>query len=509
MSRFGKIWNFWFFFSLYLVIDFSLSFFPPIKFWVNFFFDDGCFYIKTAYNFAIGLGSTFDGVNITNGYQPLWFIILAAVFYMVHLFAGNCSPQFLLRITIFVHLLLFYFTFYFTYKSFKLLFQNDSIKRCLLLCVSLCITPIFVRNMGMEMSLTAFLFSVYFWTKCRELKLNEYHIAANAVLFILISFTRIDFSFLLVPILVLYECYNRNLKIFSENLIKIALPVTAAVSTYFLFNYFYFGHLLTVSGVIKSTFPNIIDPDVIIYHFSYTSLTSYNVLLCIALSSFIGFKLYLKKSFEYRKIEMFLFWIMMGFTAFIFQNALFNRDTTREWYFAGPIYISALLITITSRKRKYFALALSLFFLTVFATYTYYARLKVSKFDSLYEYAMELKELVPENEEIIQVDYSGLIGLFSERKVVNGDGLINSFEYHDYVIKNKVPEFIKKYHIDYLSTYMAVIDSTTNTVTDKFCGEIGGWQLTFPVEKIKYRKLQNFDSPEFGRTYEWFLISLK
>ena len=37
----------------------------------NFFHDDAFFYIKTAQNISVGLGSTFDGLNQTNGYHPL------------------------------------------------------------------------------------------------------------------------------------------------------------------------------------------------------------------------------------------------------------------------------------------------------------------------------------------------------------------------------------------------------------------------------------------------------
>jgi hypothetical protein len=41
--------------------------------------DDAGYYLKTALNAARGLGSTFDGQNPTNGYHPLWFLMLAAM----------------------------------------------------------------------------------------------------------------------------------------------------------------------------------------------------------------------------------------------------------------------------------------------------------------------------------------------------------------------------------------------------------------------------------------------
>lgn len=38
--------------------------------------DDGYYYLEIARNIAGGAGSTFDGVNPTNGYQPLWLLLL-------------------------------------------------------------------------------------------------------------------------------------------------------------------------------------------------------------------------------------------------------------------------------------------------------------------------------------------------------------------------------------------------------------------------------------------------
>ncbi len=42
--------------------------------------DDAYFYFKTAQNISEGLGSTFDGVNPTNGYHPLWLLICIPIF---------------------------------------------------------------------------------------------------------------------------------------------------------------------------------------------------------------------------------------------------------------------------------------------------------------------------------------------------------------------------------------------------------------------------------------------
>lgn len=42
--------------------------------------DDAFYYFKVAQNITEGLGSTFDGINLTNGYHPLWMIICTPIF---------------------------------------------------------------------------------------------------------------------------------------------------------------------------------------------------------------------------------------------------------------------------------------------------------------------------------------------------------------------------------------------------------------------------------------------
>ena len=41
--------------------------------------DDAFYYLTVARNIAAGAGSTFDGVYFTNGYHPLWMLLLIPV----------------------------------------------------------------------------------------------------------------------------------------------------------------------------------------------------------------------------------------------------------------------------------------------------------------------------------------------------------------------------------------------------------------------------------------------
>jgi hypothetical protein len=47
--------------------------------------DDAFYYFKVAQNIAEGYGSTFDGINLTNGYHPLWMLICIPIFALARL----------------------------------------------------------------------------------------------------------------------------------------------------------------------------------------------------------------------------------------------------------------------------------------------------------------------------------------------------------------------------------------------------------------------------------------
>jgi hypothetical protein len=46
------------------------------------FYDDAFYYFQVAKNLAAGVGSTFDGFNLTNGYHPLWCWVLVPIFWV-------------------------------------------------------------------------------------------------------------------------------------------------------------------------------------------------------------------------------------------------------------------------------------------------------------------------------------------------------------------------------------------------------------------------------------------
>jgi hypothetical protein len=77
----GKRGNLWFGLSVSLLV--LLYTWVLIAVPDRFFADDSYFYFQVAWNFARGMGSTFNNLMPTNGYHPLWMLVCAAVFKVV------------------------------------------------------------------------------------------------------------------------------------------------------------------------------------------------------------------------------------------------------------------------------------------------------------------------------------------------------------------------------------------------------------------------------------------
>ncbi len=63
--------------SIHLYAAFSDAYNFPNTWFIR---DDAYYYFKVAQNISQGLGSTFDGINLTNGYHPLWMVICIPIF---------------------------------------------------------------------------------------------------------------------------------------------------------------------------------------------------------------------------------------------------------------------------------------------------------------------------------------------------------------------------------------------------------------------------------------------
>src|SRR3970282_1566041 len=71
--------------TILIVVVMSMSLYAALSdaqnlSWRWFTRDDAYYYFKVAQNISEGHGSTFDGINQTNGYHPLWMLVCIPIF---------------------------------------------------------------------------------------------------------------------------------------------------------------------------------------------------------------------------------------------------------------------------------------------------------------------------------------------------------------------------------------------------------------------------------------------
>jgi hypothetical protein len=492
-----------------VILALLLAFLMPFQFLLNFAHDDSFFYIKTASNFSKGLGSTFDGINSTNGYHPLYFVLLVILFFIPN-FLFKSSPEFLYRLVVLFHLFMIIGLQYYVIKALKNIYEKNFKKTGLILLFTLFSSFVFIRDFGLESHLACLIISIFLYVKSKELIFGENNILLKSLLIAGLFLTRTDYLFSFIPILLIVDIYLSSRRK-SYILTSIATLFVTVIAYYFL-NYLFFGSLNSVSGKLLNGFPLInmknnintllIDPAKLYNQFARIIL----VIIALIFFCVFYFKSRIKNSVP-SGFNLIILGLGAGSIIFTLIHLTYNVYSIREWYMTPPVFIAIIMIAILLYDKK-IVLNISLFLSLILLIYVFYgSRIKNLKYVSNYDYAKSLNTVVKENESVYQVDYCGVVGFFSERSVVNGDGLINSFEYMDYLQKGKIDDYILKYNIKYYSTY-----STKNLlhdsiyIDDNFSDKINGKIFKFTGSSLVIEQPFIWNHIAFDLDGKWYLF---
>ncbi|MBI5945286.1 MAG: hypothetical protein HY864_13020 [Chloroflexi bacterium] len=180
--------------SIHLYAAFSDAFNLP-----NFWFsrDDAYYYFKTAQNISLGLGSTFDGINLTNGYHPLWMLVCIPIFYLARF--DLILP---LRVLLIAIGLLNAVSAVLIYR----LISNTLSRAVGILAASFWAFNIYIHEVvyepGLESPLAAFAVVLFIWklsqfeNEWRTKPITSRQIAALAVISVMVMLSRLDLIFL-------------------------------------------------------------------------------------------------------------------------------------------------------------------------------------------------------------------------------------------------------------------------------------------------------------------------
>lgn len=492
----------------------------PIGVLINFAHDDSFFYLKTADNFAQGFGTTFDRINTTNGYHPLWLFLVAGIFYVIRLF-GKITPEELFRWVFVIHFFLCSIITMIVSRILEAIYSKSFISYMLWFFICLNMTFVFIRDVGMENVLICLLISSYLLLKAKEISGIAYPISKSVIL-VMLFLSRIDFLFTIIPSIILSDTLVSPPSVKKKNFAIPIIMVSLSALFYFTFNYILFGSPLTVSAVIKSSFPRILffqnidgfnSPAVFFNQFSKLAILIFIILL------FPLFNRLIPKDKNLRSFDYFVFGLSLGTLAFCLFNLAFNFEGLTQWYLTIPIFISGfLLFSFINHYRSMYPYVLALLLIAL-ASVFFLTRVKHLKWESTYIFSKKLNEFTDPSDKILQIDGSGIVGFFSERIVINGDGLINSFEYLNVLKSHRLGVYLKKREVKYYATYSATPSPNDSNyfVDAKYRNEINdvpyppitnAYHFRFPKENLVFRLPFNFDHAVQKIDGEWMLFRI-
>lgn len=259
----------------------------------------------------------------------------------------------------------------------------------------------------------------------------------------------------------IYSLIKYNIKdFFKKHYIYLAFVILAIFLNLF-YNYYFTGKIYSISSLIINSLPQILFFNNLNSLFTetrgYITVIKLIVLIIlIIITAILYFRYENNKVIKPNKDLKFISLLSLGTLLFCFLQLAFNKYGLRFWYMAVPsfciILMSLKIIQILNNKKiiNYIAALFIIMAIIYFST----IRIFNDKFKFAYNYSKSVERFTETNDRIYQIDFSGIIGFFSSRIIINGDGLINSFEYYEAMKNNKLKEFLIELNIKYYSFYV-------------------------------------------------------
>jgi hypothetical protein len=388
--------------------------------------DDAYYYAIVARNLAATGASTFDGVNATNGYHPLW-LWLETLQYAMGVGRLSTTGQAVAIVALQYGVLGIAFLA-------ALRETRPRVRAALLLGAAILVYPPHLRIFaaGMESTLVlplgaAFLFALWDGRPRRA-----------GLLAVLLVLARLDTMLYVVLPAVLLS--TRRARDFAWVLV----PPAIALASYLAWNQGVYGHPMPISGMSKSSFPW---PHVQLRQLwsvphELRSLLSFNQLTCLVP---LALGPLLVRTPTVRRLAV-LGWIQVG------SFVLFQRwsKPLEQWYLAPVVALSASIVAvgIVERAGEKWALRSAAALASVVAVYLALGAGHRAP-PPQKQAVIDFMETTPEGTVFATTD-SGILAFGSERRVLNLDGLINGFPYQEAVRDQHLAAWLREQRARYL-----------------------------------------------------------
>lgn len=208
--------------------------------------DDAYYYFQIARNIAAGSGASFDGETITNGFHPLWLAILTPLFLL------RDDPLLNLHLGLTLSALFGVATIYLVYAIVRRLTDNAAASLAAASFYALHPYLALENVNGMETGLTVFLVSLVTWLflrmACRDGPPPPSEYAQLGVASGLMMLARTDTIFVLPPVALFFFVRERGRRRWMSGL-AIGLPALVVLAPWIAWSLASFGTIVQTSAL--------------------------------------------------------------------------------------------------------------------------------------------------------------------------------------------------------------------------------------------------------------------
>lgn len=422
-------------------------------------FDDACYFARIADNAAWGHGFTFDQIDPTNGYQPLWLYLLIPIHRLPlslesRFFAGLMLQCVLLTVAAFL-----------LYGTLARLASRS----LLLASAAVFSTLVFLPAInGMEtavqilliVSLFAFGYRAKVFERPGVLRSLAFGVLAGMVIL-----ARLDDIFLVIAlgavllIRALGGGADRRRRFAQLGLIVFGAALV--VLPYLAYNFLVFGAFLPISGQIKSSFPHVEWHGPLLDRFGVRGLIHISLAMAFSVWYLLAWIHLRGGPFERRFL---LAAALIGSVALLLHAAhtvLFMKWAAFRWHFVWYALVTSvvmleplrmLLASPPLQSRTWLPPALGMILIVAGLGEVVRKEGAHGTYDwhhASYDAARWARTHVPKDAVMAMHD-AGVFGYFSGRRVVNLDGVVNTMGYQDTLRDGHWSDYLKSRGVQYI-----------------------------------------------------------
>jgi hypothetical protein len=433
--------------------------------------DDAAYYFKIAENVSVGRGLTFDGINRTNGFQPLWLAVLVPVYRVYH-----GAPETMCRIVLVLQFVLLALAALLLNATLARFFSRRTVLVSLLLFLFFVFVP--AAN-GMESAVLVLFLTLAFYGGARADVFGRHDPKREllfGILLGLVVLSRLDMVFL--PLVVIAAAFGGALlggrderrdeerggderRARFVRALCIGAGAAAVVLPYLVYNEISFGAVMPISGLLKSSFPTLSDPAYALSTLGKRALAGLLLAAGYALYSLVRFRSARGGDDGRRYYRSAMIVMACAILLHFIHTLLFMKWAVFGWHYVPYVLFGAVvicepverLLAPAGSKRPRAPYWIAVAAIVALGCFTVFRGLSRPVAGGWGQEAYAAARWARENtgtEAVFAMKDAGNFAYFSERRVINLDGVVNNLEYQAALREKSLRGYLALKGVDFL-----------------------------------------------------------